>query len=264
MVTPAAIRHSSYSTLGKSKNNNTTDCANKEKTKGVATMISQSKDQPIRVRDDQLTILTRALGVISQLVSTLQTSNIYTSDIYTSDFYTNNMRHYTSNRPGESLQHDLVTKVPVPDSSQSTCTTPRVAYKNLDKILPPKPDLLESDTSDIEDWDNSSESEAGMDEATKMLDSLCYNIATLDQPTPNMSTHSTTALDEFVPDPTHVVGKAGLKVSIPRIQAPSPPRVNRVDAGPAPDSTGPSFAHTSTREKWLSKSTLHNIETAVV
>ena len=138
-----------------------------------------------------------------------------------------------------------------------------MAYKDLDKILPPKPDLLKSDTSDIEDWDSSSESEAGIDEAAKMWDSLCHNISTLDQPTPNVSTHSTTALSESVAGPTPVVvGKAGLKVSIPQIQAPSPPRVNRVDAGPALDSTGLSPTHTITREKWLSKFTLHNIETA--
>ena len=73
-------------------------------------------------RSDQLAILTKALGVISSLVSTLQTSdipaNIYTNS-YTDDLHSN-MKHYTStNRPGESVQHKLVVEAPVPSPSQS-------------------------------------------------------------------------------------------------------------------------------------------------
>ena len=134
----------------------------------------------------------------------------------------------------------------------------------MNKILPPKPDLLASDISDIEDWD--SESEAGIEEAAKVLDSLCQINSSIEPATSNNneSTLINTTLTEPTIDPTlAVVGKTSLKVDIPRIRAPSPPRVNRVDAEPSPDSTKPTSTPTATREKWLSKATPHNIETAI-
>ena len=125
-------------------------------------------------RDDQLAMLTKALRVFSQLINTVQTRSICTRDSYT------NMRHHiedsTPNHSGKSIQQYSSLTMSALDPSllqQSASIAPRVAYKDLDKILPSKPNLLDSDISNVEDWDDSSEDE-GVEEAAEMLDN-CAN-----------------------------------------------------------------------------------------
>ena len=225
-------------------------------------MVNQDKGQPIGARNDQLTVLTNALEVILQLVNTMQTQSDYTN---------NNMRHHidpaTSNHSGELSQHCTSISKSTPDPSllqQSTRIAHRVAYKDLQKIMPPKPDLLESDVSDIEDWDDSSEGE-GVDEAANMLDELCQQPAVNEQTTPNISTPNiSTQIIEPTCNPTLVAGNVGIKVVLPRVQAPSPTRVSKIHTEPTPDSTKHKSTHKAAKEKWLSSTTLRNIEAAVV
>ena len=117
----------------------------------------------------------------------------------------------------------------MPGSNQSSYTTPKVAHKDLQKILPPKPDLLESEVSDI-DWDDSgSESGAEITKAAQAPDHLCSDFATLEQATHNhMSTHTTTHNEPDVDPTSAFVRETEPRVSIPQIQAPSPTRVNRI------------------------------------
>ena len=146
-------------------------------------MVKLSKDQPIRVQDDQLAAVTEAPRVIPHLVSTLHAIILHMNDIYTNV----NMRHFagkTSSPPNNSTEssgsiqnNNKTTTLSAPDSSlycQPTYNTCRVAYKDLEKILPAKPELLESDASDIDDWDSDG-SESGVDEAARKLNELCQH-----------------------------------------------------------------------------------------
>ena len=250
------------------KNLCTTVCANKRETKEGVAMVNWGRGQPIKVQDGQLATVTEALRVIPHLVSTLHTSVLHLSDICTKI----NMRHFAGRTStpsnnlldsGESTLHNnKTTTLSAPNSAlhcQPTSNTRRVAYKDLEKIQPAKPELLESDDSEINDWD-SDDSESGVDEAAMKLDKLCQH----DDPTPLVSTHLVSAQTVSTPNvaatkPIHVVGSTDS--GIPRVRAPSPIRVNKVKASHPTSNTEPTS--TIHKERWLSNTTLAKIEAAI-
>ena len=252
-----------HSSRRESRNDCTTVCTNKGRTIESTAMVNRDSKQPIKVQDDQRTVMTKAFRVIPQLVNTLHASVLFISDII------NNldMRHFTgrsstaSSNPtelGESLLHlDKLVKSSAPDITQhcqSTHQAPRVAYKDLGKIASNKPELLESDISDIDDWDSEG-SESGVDEAASRLDELCQQ----DLSTPNTAQHTTTPTNATTNESTLVVGK--VDSNIPRVKAPSPIRINKMETTPPLEDSEP--APTTKRERWLTDTTLRQIEASV-
>ena len=91
-----------------------------------------------------------------------------------------------------------------------------------------RPDLLESDDSisEISDWD--SEGEAELDKATTVLDDICSQQRPTSDQQPNE--HSTT---------TTLVTTTQIKARAkpPRVKAPSPVRISKVETRTATSST---------------------------
>ena len=91
--------------------------------------------------------------------------------------------------------------------------------------MPTKPELLDSDCSDIDSWDSGSETK--INEAAQMLDELCNNDNEMDidntEPT-NNNVNVATLVSTLVAGQPAVV-----KVSIPRVRAPSLIRTNKVE-----------------------------------
>ena len=121
-------------------------------------------------------------------------------------------------------------------NTQPTGST-RIGYMDLNNVM--KPELLESDVSSVSEWDSESDSE--LDRAAQALDNLC-----------NQQPQST----QVVTEPTVA------KVTIPRIRAPSPAIINKIEMEAPTSSTTPTpMQH---REQWLSDDTLHKLETVVI
>ena len=172
---------------------------------------------------EQTALLNKAIGVIAQLINTLQAS---TFNIHSN--YHDNMRHLVNNNESTT------------SNTQPTGSTTRVGYKDLNNM---KPKMLESDVSDISEWDGESDTE--IEQAAKMLDDMC-------------SQQSATDPTSDIENPTQTVAK----VTIPRVRAPSPILANKVGMEVTSSSTTKSTP--TTREKWLSDETLHKLATAVV
>ena len=110
---------------------------------------------------------------------------------------------------------------------------------------------MEYDVSDIDDWD-SEDSESGVDKAAQRLDEFCQHISALDNPTPFPTA-----------DPPSVAGDTRARTAIPRVRAPSPVRVKKMDVGSTHNDTDEPTTTDTIKERWLTNSTLNKIETAV-